>query len=71
MTAKQMAKDQRQADKSHHVNRVQWLETASPVWSCGTPVGVTEKAILLGQSKDYLRNPAGAVNHCHCEPRCA
>lgn len=68
--ARLMADAQREADNAHHVKRVQWLKS-DPLWVCGTPVGPSDRTSLLNQSQAYLRDPAGAFNHCNCEPRCA
>lgn len=71
MKAKQIAVAQREADNAHHRHRVSWLQTHNPVWACGTPVGESVRLTLLNQSLAYLSDPAGAINHCHCQPLCA
>lgn len=70
MTSKMMFEAQRRADAAHHKKRVQWLEGASPLWSCGSPVSMFDKKTLLRQSRDYLKDPSAHLNHCHCSPRC-
>lgn len=66
----EMAEAQRRADTAHHVNRLAWLKSATPAWSCGTPVGAADRQNMINQSQDYLVNPVGQFNHCQCEPRC-
>ncbi len=60
--AKQMADDQRAADKVHHLARVEWLTPPGPKWSCGTPVAESDRRVLLRQSVDYLKTDEG-FNH--------
>jgi hypothetical protein len=71
LSALQQATNQRMADHAHHTKRVRWLQSKSPVWACGTPVVASEVSVLLKQSQAYLRDPAGEMNHCNCEPRCS
>lgn len=62
MTAKQMADEQRAADKAHHEARVAWLTSDAPKWACGTPVDESDRLSLLRQSRHYLETGEG-FNH--------
>jgi hypothetical protein len=66
---KQGIQDQLSSNIAHHQNRVTWLSSDKPLYSCGTPVDAHTKINLLRQSKEFLKNPI-ATNDCQCDPRC-
>lgn len=42
------------ADIRIHVDRVEWLTSATPKWSCGTPIGEFDRRTLLRQSQEFI-----------------
>jgi hypothetical protein len=49
MTKEQVKKD-RKKEIIRHKERIAWLESENPSWSCGTPVFISDIKILLEQS---------------------
>lgn len=69
--AKTLADLQREASLAHHRNRIIWLTSENPTWSCGTPVSETDRKSMLKASRLVLGNPLMSYNHCQCKPLCA
>lgn len=46
---------EREAEElANHMERLPWLESAHPCWSCGTPVDVHTRNVMLRQSREAI-----------------
>jgi hypothetical protein len=55
-TAKNMAIRQARYDRLHHLKRLVWLRSDTPLWSCGTPLAPFEIQQLIEGSEEVLAN---------------
>ena len=55
-TAKNMAIRQARYDRLHHLKRLVWLRSDTPLWSCGTPLSRFEIQQLIEGSEEVLAN---------------
>lgn len=54
--AKKIQQDRETANLQNHRERLVWLSSAKPCWSCGGPVDAHTKNTLLVQSREALRS---------------
>ncbi|MEM8519011.1 hypothetical protein [Janthinobacterium sp. CAN_S7] len=52
--AKEIQTERFEADMQNHSERVEWLTSANPKWSCGTPIGEFDRRTLLCQSQEFI-----------------
>jgi hypothetical protein len=52
--AKNMAIRQARYDRLHHLKRLVWLRSDTPLWSCGTPLAPFEIQQLIEGSEEVL-----------------
>lgn len=63
--AAEIQREREKADLERHVKRIAWLETESPKWADGTPVGAYDKRVLLTQSRDFVSSRASSPPRSH------
>lgn len=69
--AKAMNQRQRDADREHHLDRLQWLATESPRYACGSPVPPSEAAQMTMASRQALELidlHGMSLNHARMKP---
>ena len=54
--------EQIRRDIHHHKQRIKWLQSEAPRWSCGTPVSHSDRIRMLNASRRVLENPIEGVN---------
>lgn len=62
---------QREADRAHHLNRLEWLEAPTPRYACGQAVAPSDVAQMIKASREALElieKHGMSTNHARLEP---
>lgn len=51
-----------ESDLSNHIERLEWLSSDKPCWSCGTPVDAHLRNSLITQSQAFIARTTGATH---------